>query len=382
MKTCINFSFNSDKVKERINKCTVYYWAPFLQGWGDEPLVVRKVANILIDSCHSPRQYAGIHVDYNADHIHNNVSRLRGIVTSIKAVIVKKYANEGEYHCSDDPNNEYVLLNIQYADGFEEKNDGVDYGKYSISDVVSYIITLEDVVIGHVECCKYDEDYNNYGRWITFENGTEGDEHLWNNDKLIGTSKGITIYAKRKKKRIVFPEWLQKRISEWQKNFMEQLPKGYEEWSLIDWQDCWVRGWELAKAIRKLLPHDIVLNYGQKKQIDEPILFSPFTNEWETNSGSRRISIDTDMRHKIKEGIYLPSLPLDWYFEKEEELKYRFEVNSSEHHFFPTDKVMLCVDCRPCYYLATILEVQDDGIIVHTQHYLNTSECYSMELII
>ena len=163
---------------------------------------------------------------------------------------------------------------------------------------------------------------------------------------------------------------------------MEQLPKGYEEWSLQDWQDCWVRGWELAKAIRKLLPHDIVLNYGQKKQIDEPIWFSPFTKEWETNSGSRRISIVTDMRHKIKEGIYLPSLPLDWYFEKEEELKYRFEVNYSEHHFFPKDKVMLCVDCRPCYYLATILEVRDDGIIVQTLHYLNTSECYSMELIL
>ena len=67
MKTCINFSFNSDKVKERINKCTVNCWAPFLQGWGDEPLAVGNVANILIDSCHSPRQYAGIHVDYDID---------------------------------------------------------------------------------------------------------------------------------------------------------------------------------------------------------------------------------------------------------------------------------------------------------------------------
>ena len=374
-------------MKERINKCTVDYWAPFLQGWGDEPLVVGNVANILINSCHIPKQYAGIYVDYDAEYIHNNVSRLRGIVTSIKAVIVKKYANEGGSRCADDPRNEYVLISIQYADGFEDKDDGVDYGKYSVSDIVTYIITLEDVVIGHVESCKYDEDYNDYGRWITFENGTEGDELLWNNDKLIGTSNGITIYAKRKKKRIVFPEWLQKRIFDWRRNFMKQLSKGYEEWSLLDWQDYWVRGWELAKAIRKLLPHDIVLNYGQKKQIDEPIWFSPFTNKWETNSGSRRISIVTDMRHKIKEGIYLPSLPLDWNFDDDEfsyenEKKYKFEVNRSEHHFFPTDKVMLCVDCRPCYYLATILEVLDDGIIVQTLHYLDTSECYSMELII
>ena len=162
-------------MKERINKCTVHYWASFLQGWSDEPLVVGKVANILIDSCHNSKQYAGIHIDYDAEYIHNNVSRLRGVVTSIKAVIVKKYANEGDSCSSDDPNNEYILINVQYADGFECKDDGVDYGKYNVSDIVSYIISLEDVVIGHVDSCKYDEDYNEYGRWIVFENGTEED---------------------------------------------------------------------------------------------------------------------------------------------------------------------------------------------------------------
>ena len=105
---------------------------------------------------------------------------------------------------------------------------------------------------------------------------------------------------------------------------------------------------------------------------------------WDLNCDKHFVRIITNMSNKTKEGIYLPRICTNWSYDKDTERKYKFSIPKSEHHFFPHDYVVLKVWGWPLSegnILATVLECQDDGIIVHAFDWVDISEEYSIELI-
>lgn len=59
------------------------------------------------------------------------------------------------------------------------------------------------------------------------------------------------------------------------------------------------------------------------------------------------------------------------------------ERNSSQPLFSLSDeRVMPCVYGRPAYQLGTVLQVNEEDVIIHTDRWLDISEEYSIELII
>jgi len=366
-------------MKDRRDKCVVSYWAPDMIGF-NESVEVGKSADLFIDEKQKPyRDATGIIIDYEVDGYGSHYAKVRGLVTNIKAVYIDEYANNGDgtYNC-DIPNNKFHIIEIDYADG--GLNDTRNCGNRNKFDVKKYIITLQNVVIDKYEDFKGE---TSHGRLIWVEPGDEKEELFWAGfGGLLGDTHGLRIYSGRKKKKIHFPTRLQKELSEWRKDYWEHVNAGYELWSLNDWRKWWVKGWGLIKEVRSLLPENIIIRYGTRSQPQEPVCKGGLG--WELNYKKHFVRIITNMTHKIKEGIYIPRVCLDWSFDLEAEQIYKFEIPKAEHHFFPHDYVVLKVWGWPLSegnILAKVIECQEDGIIVQAYDWVDLSEEYSIELI-
>ena len=77
----------------------------------------------------------------------------------------------------------------------------------------------------------------------------------------------------------------------------------------------------------------------------------------------------------------IPKTYLDWSFDDDEQRNYKFVVKSSEHKLLPSTRVRISVIGRPMHQCGTVLRVEDDGIIIHTDEWLDISEEYAIELI-
>ena len=75
---------------------------------------------------------------------------------------------------------------------------------------------------------------------------------------------------------------------------------------------------------------------------------------------------------------YIPKIYLDWAFNEDEKNNYKFEIKRSEHCFTLHDRVVLCVFGRPDCCLGTILKIENNGIIIHTDDSIDISESYSI----
>ena len=366
-------------MKERKEKCVVSYWPPDMIGF-NESVEVGKSADLFIDEEQKPyRDATGINIDYQVDGYGKHYAKVRGLVTNIKAVYIDEYANidDGTYHY-DDPKNKFHVIDIDYADG--DFNDSGNCGSRRKTDVKMYIITLEDIVIDKYEDFKGE---TSHGRLIHVEPGDEGEELFWAGlSGYLGDTHSVRIYSGKKKKRITFPNRLQEDLTKWRNDYWQHVDSGYQLWSISDWRKWWVKGWGLMKEVRKLLPENIILHYGTKSQPEEPIYKSGMG--WELNCNKHFVRVITNMSNKIKEGIYVPRVCLDWSYDKDTEYKYKFSIPKTDHHFFPHDYVVLKVWGWPLYIgniLAKVLECPDDGIIVQAFDWVDISEEYSIELI-
>lgn len=72
---------------------------------------------------------------------------------------------------------------------------------------------------------------------------------------------------------------------------------------------------------------------------------------------------------------------LDWSFDQDEHNVYRFSVDRKTHSLEENDRVVLTVDGRDNSQLGVILQVEDDGLLVHTDEWLDISEAYSIRKV-
>jgi len=72
---------------------------------------------------------------------------------------------------------------------------------------------------------------------------------------------------------------------------------------------------------------------------------------------------------------------LDWSFDEDEQHNYKFAVKRTEHELPPSARVELCRIGQPISQLGTVLRVEDDGIIIHTDKSLDITEEYSIKQI-
>ena len=365
-------------MKNKIDKCNVDYSSWQMQCCGD-PITVGKVADLLCIKKDRYKNYAGIETDYDEDHhqLDGPNCWVRGLVSRIQAVFVDKYAKiENGTRYVDDPKNDFFITDVNYIDGYE---DCANYGHRKAADICSYIITLENAV--EREYSTYSGS-SSHGKYIKIEPGDEGKELFWDEkDNLVGDTDSLSFYEGDKKQIIDFTQmpWYTEMIR-WRNEYLEHIESGYYVWSNLEWQDWWCRGYRLAKEIRLLLPSDVELNYGMRSQCHEVLNLRG--NEWEFNYESYWIYLCPNMNQKAEAGLFIPRTNLDLSYEQDKYRNYKFFVSRSEHHLFPDDRVMLCVYGRPAYQLDTVLQVNEEDIIIHTDKWLDVSEEYSIELIV
>ena len=70
---------------------------------------------------------------------------------------------------------------------------------------------------------------------------------------------------------------------------------------------------------------------------------------------------------------------LDWTYEQDELHNYKFVVNRSEHQFTSGERVKLTVFGRPDFQYGTVIQVENNALIIHTDEWLDISEEYSIE---
>ena len=90
------------------------------------------------------------------------------------------------------------------------------------------------------------------------------------------------------------------------------------------------------------------------------------------------------LENKISEGTFIPRVCVDWTYDEDDNHRYKFIVPKADHHFFPSDMVVLKVCTWPLsegYHLAIVIDCEDDGIIVQAYGWVDISEEYSIELI-
>ena len=364
-------------MKNKIDKCTIGYWACLMHSYGD-PITLGKVTDVLCIKQDRYKNYLGIEIDYDAGYLSDEANCwVRGLVTRIQAVFVDKYARtEGLTRYVDDSNNEFFVADTDYIDGCEECDN---YGHRDASDVCDYIVTLENVVEREYSTFQGE---SSHGKYIKIEPGDEGKELFWDkSDNLVGDTDSLSFYEGDKKQIIDFTQmpW-HAELKRWRNEYFEHIESGYYVWSNLEWQDWWCRGYRLAKEIRLLLPSDVELNYGMRSQCHEVLNLRG--NEWEFNYESYWIYLCPNMPQKAEAGLFIPRTNLDLSYEQDKYRNYKFFVSRSEHHLFPDDRVMLCVYGRPAYQLGTVTQVDEEDIIIHTDKWLDVSEMYSIELIV
>lgn len=132
------------------------------------------------------------------------------------------------------------------------------------------------------------------------------------------------------------------------------------------------------KEIRKLLPADIDLVHGNKGQAYR--VLSPLSAELSTKSSF--IYLLKNMQQRIEEGLYIPNASVDLKVDEDEHDNYMFNLNGYEHDIHPNDRVMLGVYGRPQYQTGTVKQSSPTRLLIHTDWQLDTSESYSIELIL
>lgn len=364
-------------MKSKIDKCKVDYSSWQMQCCGD-PIAVGEVADLLCIKKDKYKNHAGIEIDYKEEHhLWGANCWVRGIVTRIQAVFVDKYVSiTGVTRNADDSNNDVIVVDTDYIDGYEEC---ANYGHRKACDIQSYIITLENVV----EREHYEfPDCSSHGKYIKIKPGIKGKGLFWDeNDNFVGNTDFLSIYEGDEKQVVDFTlmPWHTEMIR-WRDEYLEHIESGYDVWSNQEWLDWWCRGYRMAKEIRQLLPSDVELYYGEKEQCHEVLAGND--NFWCLNTEGHSVRLCPDMNQKAEIGLFIPRTNLDLSYEQNNYRNYKFVVCRSEHHLFPEDRVMLCIYGIPSYQLGTVMQVNEEDIIIHTDKWLDVSEEYSIELII
>ena len=78
---------------------------------------------------------------------------------------------------------------------------------------------------------------------------------------------------------------------------------------------------------------------------------------------------------------YIQRAYLDWTFDQDKQNIYRFSVDRKTHDLEEDDRVVLTVDGGNASQLGEILRVEDDGLLVHTDEWLDISEAYSIKKV-
>jgi hypothetical protein len=147
---------------EKIKQCTVLYEQLQMQCCG-EPLRVGTIAKL---TANKPFREVGIfRTDFFEEHHESSEFKLRGLITSIKAIFVDKFADESNRN-TDNPNNSFSIYEAQYIDA---RNDIADYNGRNARDVIYYIIVLQDVEVSQNPLRHY---------------GNETDAALWNRPQI------------------------------------------------------------------------------------------------------------------------------------------------------------------------------------------------------
>ena len=366
-------------MKLKIPQCTVLYESWQLQCCGD-PLEVGKVADLpcIKDKRHKCYADASIDIDYDEEHHGGGTNcLLRGMVTRIQAIFVDRYADEDK-HRVDNPYNKFSIIDTDHIDGFE---DCPQYGDRSGSDVCDYIITLEDVVEG-----TYHNIPNGHHLYLEpdFEQGRMNENH----QAHFTEGFECLVYYTEGKEQVIDLKTLgtdYTRLKIWQREYMQHIGSGYDVWDKNDWKDWWCRGYGLAKQIRKFMPSDSVLYYGETGQCREVI--KRYGDKWELNGEGTMVTIESDMKEKGETGLFIPKAYLNWDYEEEnaeqggDSMTHKFMVPQEAHHFFPGDYVMLNVIGRPNHQMGSVREVHNDHILIHTDRWLDISEEYTIEVI-
>lgn len=366
-------------MKQKISRCTVLYESWQLQCCGD-PIEVGKVANLqcIKDKRHKCYANASIDIDYNEEHHGGGTNfLLRGMVTRIQAIFVDRYADENNRRV-DNPHNEFAIIETDYIDGFE---DCPRYGYRSGSDVCDYIITLEDAVEG---------TYHHIpdGHHLYLEPEIEPDRIEGNRQAHFTEGFDSLVYYTEGKEHVIDLKTLgtnHTRLQIWQREYMQHIGSGYDTWDNNDWKDWWCRGYGLAKRIRKLMPSDSILYYGEAGQCREVI--KRYGDKWELNGEGAMVTVESDMKEKEEAGLFIPKAYLNWEYEEMDAeqggdcMAHKFMVSQETHHFFPGDSVMLNVLGRPKHQMGSVREVHDDHLLIHTDRWLDISEEYAIEVI-
>lgn len=76
---------------------------------------------------------------------------------------------------------------------------------------------------------------------------------------------------------------------------------------------------------------------------------------------------------------YIQCAYLDWSFDLDKKNIYRFSVDRKTHSLVEKDRVVLTVDGGNTSQLGEILLVEDNGLLIHTDGFLDISEAYSIK---
>ncbi|MCR5758875.1 MAG: hypothetical protein K6G39_00790 [Bacteroidales bacterium] len=78
---------------------------------------------------------------------------------------------------------------------------------------------------------------------------------------------------------------------------------------------------------------------------------------------------------------YIQLADLDWGFNQDAQNIYRYFADRKTHGLEEKDRVVLTAECKDVSQLGEVLKVEEDGLLIHTDEWLDISEAYSIEAI-
>ena len=81
------------------------------------------------------------------------------------------------------------------------------------------------------------------------------------------------------------------------------------------------------------------------------------------------------------QGKYIPHVYLDWSFDEDEKLNYKFMIPKEAHKIPKGEKVLI----RPCVapeerISGTVIDCVDDGLIIHADQWIDITDDYAIEI--
>jgi hypothetical protein len=116
------------------------HWAMCCCG---EPLTVCEYANI---SANDAYEHFPFEAEFAEEHHGSYKYEIYGIVVSIKAIFIDKFANPN-LRQADDPNNTFFICDATYIDG---RHDIGDFQGHKVADIIFYLIVLENVELKQI----------------------------------------------------------------------------------------------------------------------------------------------------------------------------------------------------------------------------------------